>query len=358
MQPRRIRTATFTVRFDDIDAFLVEYSDRLRSGFLLLREGDLEPEQPVRVKLCLPSGALLYLSGAVIDVVSEGEGGPGFLIELTRYTPEQERVLEMCMTSPLGERPPEAAPAPARSVRVLLVDDSQAIRKQMRDSLLAEGFTVSVASNGLEAMSAALKEEPEVILTDVEMPVMDGWTLLRMIRARKKLAHLPVVFLTSLSDDMSRLQGYRLGVDEYLPKTLPPDMVIARLRGVLRRSSGPALEGSEGIKELRGGMQHVQLASVLSFLENERKTGELHVESDRDYAVLCFAEGRIVDVRNLGGCDNAEERMFELLSWREGQFEFRTLDIKPPESGVSLRVAFLLMEQARREDEASRDDAS
>ena len=75
----------------------------------------------------------------------------------------------------------------------------------------------------------------------------DGWTLLRMARARKKLAHIPIVFLTALSDDMSRLQGYRMGVDDYLPKTLPPDEIIARIQGVLARRK--ARKAAEAQKE-------------------------------------------------------------------------------------------------------------
>ncbi|MBK8259760.1 MAG: response regulator [Nannocystis sp.] len=111
---------------------------------------------------------------------------------------------------------------PARPLEVLLVEDSDSIRAEIYEALTLRGLKVRVAENGLVAVSRGPQGEPDVILTDVEMPVMDGWTLLRMARSRKKLANRPIVF-TSLSDELSRLQGYRMGVDDYLAKRTPPD---------------------------------------------------------------------------------------------------------------------------------------
>ena len=96
---------------------------------------------------------------------------------------------------------------------VLVVDDSDGHRVVALRSLRAAGFDVLSAKDGLEGLGIAIRERPDVILTDVNMPRMDGWKLLRMLRSRPNLASTPIIFLTTLNDDSQRLKGYRLGVD-------------------------------------------------------------------------------------------------------------------------------------------------
>lgn len=351
--PKQAKVATFGVRFESYDDFLVEYTDNLRRGFLMLPGvHNLEPEQAVRIKLSLPNRAILYLSGAVSD--PGAEDGKGSLVRLVAFTSEQDKILGMCVNSVLVDPVPASVEAaPSKPLNVLLVDDSPSVRTELGAALRARGVQVSTADNGLLAMSAALKQEPDLVLTDVEMPEMDGWTLLRMARARKKLAHIPIVFLTALSDDMSRLQGYRMGVDDYLPKTLPPDEILARIQGVLaRRSSAP--NASTPSRGLRGDLHHVRLSSVLSFLEAEKKTGDLRLDNGDDHAVLRIINGALHDVKNLGRWKHPHDRVFELLSWSGGQFELFTLPPGGESGGIDpVSVTYLLMEHARREDEAA-----
>lgn len=352
--PMPAKIATFGVRFESYDDFLVEYTDNLRRGFLMLPGvSSLEASQPVRVKLSLPNRAILYLSGATFDLGAED--GKGTLVKLSAFTAEQDRILGMCMSSVLEA--PSTTPVetpPARPLNVLLVDDSASVRTEMAAALRARGLNVTTAENGLMAISAALKSEPDLLLTDVEMPEMDGWTLLRMARGRKKLAHIPIVFLTALSDDMSRLQGYRMGVDDYLPKNLPADEIVARLQGVAARRSSVAGASSES-RGLRGDLQHVRLASVLSFLEAEKKTGDLRLVRGQDQAVLRLVQGVLRDVKSLGRASGPIERVFQLLSWPTGQFEFCAVALEQiGELGLdAVSVTHLLMEHARREDEAA-----
>ncbi|MCA9634782.1 MAG: response regulator [Myxococcales bacterium] len=355
-KPQTGKIATFGVRFETHDHFLVEYTDHLRRGFLVLPGvSTLSEGQPVRIKLALPNRAILYLTGTSLGAGHPDAAGRGTLVRLASYNDEQKRILDLCVSAVIDEG--DTAPvAPTLSIEVLLVEDNDSIRAEMTSALLARGLKVRVAENGLVAISSALKAEPDVILTDVEMPVMDGWTLLRMARSRKRLAHLPIVFLTSLSDEMSRLQGYRMGVDDYLPKALPPDEIVARLQSVLARrgKQDPGTDASSS--GLRGDLRHVGLGSVLSFLEAEKKTGDLRVENGSDHAVLRIVHGFLRDVRNLGRCVNHQERVFELLGWKGGSFEFVSL----PESQEldqgpmpPTPMTYLLMEYARREDEAS-----
>ena len=353
--PKPAKVATFGVRFESYDDFLVEYTDNLRRGFLLLPGVlNLAPEQVVRIKLSLPNRAILYLSGGVSD--PGADGGKGTLIKLVGFTAEQEKILGLCVNSVLVDAPPAATEATAaKPTNILLVDDSPSVRTELGAALRARGINVTTADNGLLAMSAALKSEPDLVLTDVEMPEMDGWTLLRMARARKKLAHIPIVFLTALGDDMSRLQGYRMGIDDYLPKTLPADEIVARIQGVLTRRAGNPNNSPES-RGLRGDLHHVRLSSVLSFLEAEKKTGDLRLDNGDDHAVLRIVHGILRDVKNLGEKKHAHDRVFQLLDWTSGQFEFFALPPGSEAEGGPMEptsVTYLLMEHARREDEAA-----
>lgn len=355
----------FRVRFETYDDFLVEYGDHLRHGKLVLPLVEPMPAgKAVRIKLVLPDGGVLFLTGKTETFESAGleatapEGVP---VLLKTFNGEQKKVLDRCVSMAARHAEIEQGPLPTsdRPLSLLLVDDSVTVRIELGDALRERSIRVRVAENGLVAIAAALKRPPDVILSDVEMPVMDGWTLLRMIRARKRLAHIPVVFFTRLNDDLSRLQGYRMGVEDYLPKDLPPDEILARLQGVLTRHSrstkGDVAQG------LRGDLEHVRLGSLLSFLEQERRTGELRLLRGQREAVVHMLEGQLLGADLAGEYQRLEDKLFDLLDWAEGEFEFVT---GSAEELLSLRdellasgqrptaVTYLLMEHARRADEA------
>ncbi len=352
---------TFSVRFESQDDFLVEYTDRLRHGLASLPLPEpLEAGTKVRLRMHLPDGQVLYLTGAATADPSGRSVGAagGVAVRLTTLSDEAKAAMERCVASMVSDTddpvPTRAShdDADAPAISVLLVDDSVSMRIELGDALRSRGVKVRVAENGLTALSSALKRPPDVIVTDVEMPVMDGWTLLRSIRSRKKLADLPVVFLTRLSDELSRLRGYRLGVDDYLSKTMPPEEIVARLQGVVARHT-ERMSSEEG-GGMRGSLEHVRLGSVLAFLESERRTGMLRVSNGSDAASLVLRDGGFEAVDDLGRFDHPHDRVFDLLTWPRGTFEFRaeaTPHTEPAGSGHPTTITYLLMEHARRLDE-------
>lgn len=358
---------TFRVRFESADDFLVEYTDRLRHGYALLPlPEDLPSGAKVRLKLHLPDERILHLSG-VTEAPSRTErvaDDATTRVALAPLSEAQAEALQGCVDSLLA---PEANHAPDDTlvegivpdelISVLLVDDSVSTRIELGDAMRARGIRVRVAENGLVALSAALKRPPDVVLTDVEMPMMDGWTLLRSLRERKSLAGVPVVFLTRMSDEATRLRGYRMGVDDYLPKTMPVEEIVARLRGVLARRQLARGGGTDG---MHGTLEHVRLGSLLAFLESERRAGALHLQRGNDHATLHIRDGALEMVENLGRCSHPHDRVFELLSWTDGSFEL-IADAPRPDpdpSRSATQLSYLLMEHARREDEAAAADES
>lgn len=357
---------TYSVRFESQDDFLVEYTDRLRHGQALLPLGKpLTPGTPVRLKVELPDHSVLYLLGSAVEPARrERSDGTTTPVRLA-LTEEQRAQLEACVQGLMRTEEPVASASrqggpdsesDPTGISVLLVDDSVSMRIELGDALRERGLRVRVAENGLLALSAALKRPPDVILTDVEMPEMDGWTFVRTVRARPSLAQIPIVFLTRLSDDLSRLKGYRLGVDDYLPKSMAPDEIIARMQGVLaRRQQVTTNETSQsGVGGLRGRLEHVRLGSLLAFLESERRSGALQLSRGSDTATLHLDNGTLEYVEGLGRYEHPHDRVFELLSWTQGDFALMSDTAMPRQADEqpSTPLTYLLMEHARREDEA------
>jgi chemosensory pili system protein ChpA (sensor histidine kinase/response regulator) len=130
----------------------------------------------------------------------------------------------------------EAVPVtglPATSAQlplVLVVDDSITVRRVTQRLLKREGFRVALASDGLQALEALQLEKPSVVLTDIEMPRMDGFDLVRNIRGDARLSDLPVIMITSRIAEKHRDYARELKVDHYLGKPYPEDELIALVR--------------------------------------------------------------------------------------------------------------------------------
>jgi len=121
------------------------------------------------------------------------------------------------------------------SKRLLLVDDEVNLLTAVAAVLRDEGFEVSTARNGKEALLQIARSIPDLIISDVRMPVMDGFAFARHVRSAKHTALIPIVFLTAKDDISDRVEGFRSGVDAYLVKPFEPDELLAVVRNILDR---------------------------------------------------------------------------------------------------------------------------
>ena len=120
-------------------------------------------------------------------------------------------------------------------LKILVVDDESRMRKLVRDFLVKQNFDVLEAGDGEEAVDIFFREKDiALIILDVMMPKMDGWQVCREIRAYSKV---PIIMLTAKSDERDELQGFDLGVDEYITKPISPKILVARVEAILRRSN-------------------------------------------------------------------------------------------------------------------------
>jgi chemosensory pili system protein ChpA (sensor histidine kinase/response regulator) len=164
----------------------------------------------------LPSGAAALIYNPVALAALHGESARERLAQATRQS--QQRA---------GEGADAAEPLAARAPLVLVVDDSLTVRRVTQRLLVREGYRVVTAKDGLDALEKLAQERPVVMLSDIEMPRMDGFDLLRNVRAMPTLEGLPVVMITSRTAQKHRDYAAQLGADHYLGKPYSEEELMA-----------------------------------------------------------------------------------------------------------------------------------
>ena len=121
-------------------------------------------------------------------------------------------------------------------ITILIVDDESRMRKLIKDFLIQKSYNILEAEDGEKAISVYQenKEKINLILLDVMMPKLDGWSVLRQIRQENK--ELPIIMLTARAEEHDDLFGFELGVDEYITKPFSPKILVARVEAILKRS--------------------------------------------------------------------------------------------------------------------------
>jgi DNA-binding NarL/FixJ family response regulator len=132
--------------------------------------------------------------------------------------------------------------------QLLLVDDEPGLREAVQAYLEDSGFMVDVASNAQEGLELARQKLPDLVITDIMMPQVDGYQFLKLLREDPEFKSLPVVFLTARGMTSDRIQGYKAGCDAYLPKPFDPDELVAIINNLLGKqlAARTATESGEG----------------------------------------------------------------------------------------------------------------
>jgi uncharacterized protein (TIGR02266 family) len=352
--------ATFRVSYPNVDQLLVAYSSDLSKGGMFLQTDQFLPVNAVvRINLELGEGSaeipvisrVVYVRDAA---AARAVGKPaGMGIEFLDMTADCLGLIEAYIAERIGEVDAPVEAAPAKRLSIMIVDDDHGCRTMAAQPFRTRGDYVRLAPDGFDALAQCLKETPDVIVSDVQMPRLDGWQLLRMCRARPTLSSVPFLFLTTLGGEQERLRGYQLGVDDYVQKPFRGKELQARVDRVVAR----AQRGSHSLAEkktLRGDLAQVALPAVLGFLELERKTGELLVLGPRK-AQLFLRDGRLLrlDVDGLPADATSMEVVYDVLSWRTGQFEFAAHEV-PGEDLYDRSITALLLDHAKFSDESQR----
>ena len=183
-----------------------------------------------------------------------------------------------------------ASTTPAKNKKVLVVDDEKDIVDTVAYNLRRHGYDVSVAYDGLQALAAATRDQPDLILLDLMLPGLDGMEVARRLKADARTANTPLVMLTAKGEESDVVIGLTLGADDYVTKPFSMKILLARLNTVLRRRE-IATSGAES-NMLRAGPLTIDLSKHVASVEGEEM--KLTLTEFKLLAALLKARGRVL----------------------------------------------------------------
>lgn len=308
-----------------------------RTGFLTLRDGEKESRQVVQ-------------AGHALPVKRDQAAGPATEAEFEEMNLFREQVLtpSELAGSPEGPQIPAAIPAAFR--KVLVAEDDNSFRFYLSGLLRDAGFEVIEAADGQDALDRAKECRPWLILSDVEMPRLDGFDLCHALRAHPLLSGIPVILLSGWDDVRIRIRGLGAGADDYLSKTSPGREVVARVVMMLSRYAGFGAK-PDGPSNIEGRLAVLGTAGLLQMCNITQLTGVLNVRGEDGEARFHFEKGEIVDAM-ARGFDGADA-VYDFLRWETGRFRFDN-GVAPQTRSVFVGFEHLLLEGVRRLDELTR----
>ncbi|MCS6782032.1 MAG: response regulator transcription factor [Gloeomargarita sp. SKYBB_i_bin120] len=134
---------------------------------------------------------------------------------------------------------------------VLLVDDEPGLRQAVQAYLEDSGFVVTTAPNAQVAWELLQQQRPDIVVSDIMMPQVNGYEFLRQLRDDPRFHHLPVIFLTARGLTKDRIAGFRAGVDAYIPKPFDPEELVAVIENLLRKQETPPPDVAQQLAEIK-----------------------------------------------------------------------------------------------------------
>ncbi|MFZ5808641.1 MAG: response regulator transcription factor [Chloroflexota bacterium] len=157
---------------------------------------------------------------------------------------------------------------------VLVIEDDEIVARTIERSLKGEEFKITTVNSGVEGLKMARKFIPDIVILDVVMPGMDGYTVCREMRADPTLSDVPILFLTAKIKDEDKITGFNAGADDYLSKPFNIDELILRVRAILRRSQRSKAAPAPQTDTSAGGALPPRVQTIISKISSENKAIE------------------------------------------------------------------------------------
>ncbi|MBU1244826.1 response regulator [Myxococcota bacterium] len=232
------------------------------------------------------------------------------------------------------------------SHRILIVDDDPLQRELLREYLEISGFEVDEADNGKTALAGLRGRPADLVILDLQMPVMDGFSTLKALQEQPGTATIPVLMLTSHDRPNLKVKGLELGAEDYITKPFHQAELLARVKAALRRN--PRHEENDG--RLFGDLSTLGLFDLLATLELSGRDAQ--VELPELAATVRLAGGRFQDA-GLAGF-SGPDALTRILLLARGTFVVQFRSVPGEDAGAGHSVSALLLDAARSIDEWTR----
>jgi len=155
---------------------------------------------------------------------------------------------------------------------ILVIEDDVIVARTIERSLKGDEFSVTIANSGVEGLKTARRKTPDLVILDIIMPGMDGYTVCKEMRSDLLLADVPILFLTAKIKDDDRIAGFKAGADDYLTKPFNVDELILRVRAILRRTRRKPVVPDEALKAIQNENLSPRVREILALAEAGTKT--------------------------------------------------------------------------------------
>jgi CheY-like chemotaxis protein/Tfp pilus assembly protein PilZ len=351
-----------------------ETEDLSERGVFVRTEELLAVGAVVALHIYLPNGSIVRVVSRVAHLLIPSAARslgrrPGMGFQFLEHDNLGRDLLVAYLDQVVEERTEGAMTLPGQSFAVI-AEPSPPLADRIDNALAGLGFESLSFRDGDEAVKACHEFTPDVVVAALEMPGTDGLALLTGLKSKPALAEIPVVFTADAASDIARLQAYRMGARDVIPKPFTDEELCIRVRRAALESRRPA------DPVLRGNLNEISLATLLSLFEFERKSGILLVFSEGNAARLTLGEGHIVRIDGPRRESESQmrqpgqrtqrptmdgspvERIMHMLDWTRGRFEFNACEVVMGTDDLGLPTQHLLLEHARVRDEAARDEDS
>jgi CheY-like chemotaxis protein len=210
--------------------------------------------------------------------------------------------------------------------KILIVDADESVRKILKESLEKEDYIVFDSGSGVQALDICNKEKPDLVISDVFTPEMNGFELCQRIRDTSAIPTVPFIFFTAIDDMLTEIRGFRCGANEYLVKrhTKRQDLLL-RIEGLLSNVNAFEKEKATLRDGFLGKLGDVSVIDILQLLVNTGKTGHLLISDGTLEGGVYFMKGNIFNAE-LGNV-KGEDAIYDMIYWEDGYFRFSQIDI-------------------------------
>lgn len=225
---------------------------------------------------------------------------------------------------------------------ILAVDDNELVLRVIEDHFAARGFTVRLARNVAEALESLRGGLPDVVVSDVLMPDVDGWAFYEKFRALPGSDDVPFLFLTVESDVPKRVRGLRLGADDYLAKPFDPRELHARIDRLLERraAAAAARRGEDAL--LAGSVEHLSISDLLQILSLNGNDGTVVLSEGGREGTIDLEGGSIVHAAV--GRVRGTKALYRMLGWGAAKFHVVKRPTAPLERSIEGPSTTVLMD--------------